>query len=67
MSKIPIALEATWLVLAIFCVAIGIHATITVGINESYMFFILALVAGLMYFLRRYRRKNFSSNQNSDT
>jgi membrane protein implicated in regulation of membrane protease activity len=64
MSKIPMALEAIWLVLALLCMAIGIHSTIKIGIAQSYMFFILSAVAVLMYLLRRYRRKNYSSDKN---
>lgn len=60
---VPKALEIIWLILAVICLGLGIHSTIGKGLNESYMFFILTLVALLMFALRRYRRKSLSSNQ----
>lgn len=65
MSIIPRILEVVWLVLAVICLGFAIYATATVGFNQSYMFFILALVAVLMYFIRRHRRRTLTSNQNS--
>ncbi len=65
MSIIPRILEVVWLLLAAICLGFAIYATVTVGFNQSYMFFILALVAVLMYFIRRHRRRTLASNQNS--
>ncbi|MDX9845440.1 MAG: hypothetical protein RBT74_00540 [Tenuifilaceae bacterium] len=65
MSIIPRILEVVWLILAVVCLGFAIYATVTVGIDQSYMFFVLALVAVLMYFIRRHRRRTLTSNQNS--
>jgi membrane protein implicated in regulation of membrane protease activity len=66
MSKLPIILEAVWLVLSIMCLALGTHTTIKLGFTSNgNMFFVLALVAAFMYIIRRYRRKRMSSNSNS--
>lgn len=65
MSILPRVLEIIWLVLAAVCLGFAIYATVTVGFSQSYMFFILALVALLMFFIRRHRRLSLASNQNS--
>lgn len=57
MNSLAKILEFIWLVLAFFCLGFGIYATIATGFSQSYMFFALALVAFLMYLLRRVRRK----------
>ncbi|MDD2279095.1 MAG: hypothetical protein PHD06_01650 [Bacteroidales bacterium] len=62
MSKLAVVLEIIWLILAFICVGFGIYITVKVGFNQSYMFFILSVVALLMYTLRRHKRKQASSN-----
>lgn len=60
MNKLPIILEYIWLGLSVFCVALGIHAIVKVGNTSqvSTTFFILAILALLMFFIRRKRRIN---------
>lgn len=58
-------MEGVWLVLAFFCLVVGIRSTIILGFDKSYMWFILTVVAALMYLLRRFKRKNYSPNNNS--
>jgi hypothetical protein len=41
MNKLAYILELIWLGLAIFCLGVGIYATVKSGIAVSYMFFIL--------------------------
>ncbi|HDP54872.1 MAG TPA: hypothetical protein ENN24_04205 [Bacteroidetes bacterium] len=65
MSKLAIAMEVIWILLALICLAFGVYSTLNVGFDRSYMFFILTVVATLMYALRRYKRKQLSSNQNA--
>ncbi|UCG28916.1 MAG: hypothetical protein JSV24_06020 [Bacteroidales bacterium] len=55
-------LEITWLVVAILSLLAGTHKTVREGFGESYLFFIIACIAVLMYFLRRYLRKNETKN-----
>ena len=49
-------LENAWLVIGVTSVAVGIYESFTRGIEESYMFFIFALVSGILYSLRRRQR-----------
>ena len=49
-------LEMAWLVIGIIAIFIGAYETYTKGIEEGYLFFIFALVAGVIYALRRSRR-----------
>ncbi|MBC7124124.1 MAG: hypothetical protein H5T24_00715 [Bacteroidales bacterium] len=62
MNKLAFILELIWLALALFCLGMGIWATYK-GFSNSYMFFAMALVALLMYFLRRSRRKKMENQQ----
>jgi ABC-type Co2+ transport system permease subunit len=66
MNKLPLVLEAVWLVLSIMCLGLGLHTTIKFGFTSNgNMFFVLAIVAAFMFMIRRYRRKRMSSNSNS--
>ncbi|MGE0077730.1 MAG: hypothetical protein AB7S48_07720 [Bacteroidales bacterium] len=58
MEKLAYFLELIWLGLAIFCLSVGIYATIKSGFSVSYMFFILSVLAVAMYYMRRRRRLN---------
>ncbi|HOK62047.1 hypothetical protein [Tenuifilum sp.] len=60
MNKLAFILELIWLALALFCLGMGIWATYK-GLSNSYMFFVMAVVALLMYFLRRSRRKKMEN------
>jgi len=51
-------LEVTWLVLSIMCLFAGFHKTYLFGFKNSYIFFLLAALAFLMYTVRKYMRKN---------
>ncbi|MDD3567504.1 MAG: hypothetical protein PHT92_03800 [Bacteroidales bacterium] len=64
MNSIHKVLEYIWLILSVVCLGMAIHATLKVGFGQSYMFYILAVVALLMFFLRRSRRKANESKQN---
>lgn len=63
MNSLPKVLEYIWLALAAVCLVMAVHATIKVGFANSYMFYILVVVALLMFLLRRFRRKSNESNQ----
>jgi membrane protein implicated in regulation of membrane protease activity len=58
MNKLAYILELIWLGLAVFCIGVGIYATINTGFQTSYMFFVLSALAIIMYFIRRRRRLN---------
>ncbi len=51
-------MEHVWLVVTLISIGFGIHATITQGIEKSYVFGILAIFSILIYFWRRNLRKN---------
>jgi hypothetical protein len=45
--------EYVWLVLTVLCFAAAIHQTFKLGFSESYVFFIFAVMAFFMYYIRR--------------
>jgi len=49
--------EYIWLSTGILCFVMGINRTIHQGIVESYVFFILALVAIAMFYFRKKLRE----------
>lgn len=60
-SKFTYILEIIWLVVAILSSVLGIYRIIKLGLDQSYMLFIIAAVSLAMYALRRGMRK---ANQN---
>ncbi len=46
-------MKHVWFVVAIISLIAGIHKTWMFGFKESYLFFIFAVIAALMYLLRR--------------
>ncbi len=57
-------MEVIWLLLAVLCLAMGTYAWYSSGIEKSYMFFLLSVLAVIMAYLRRYRRNKFETNSN---
>jgi hypothetical protein len=51
-------LEIFWLIVAILTGFMGFFETYTKGIKSSYVFFIMALLSGLLYLARRYLRRS---------
>ena len=51
-------LEYAWLAVAIFSVIAAVHKTYRQGFAESYPFYIITFISILMFFFRRYTRKN---------
>jgi hypothetical protein len=52
-------LEVVWLVIAVLSLLAGIYNLTRTGPGDSTMFFIIALIAFMMYFYRKnLRRKN---------
>jgi len=49
-----------WMIIAIISLIIGIHKTWDHGLNDSFLFFIFAVIAFLMYLVR----KNISKQDN---
>jgi hypothetical protein len=49
-------LEYAWLAIGLIGICMGAYKTYTDGISESYLFFIIALVAGVFYSIRRKQR-----------
>lgn len=46
-----------WIIVSITCLIAAIHRSWMLGFKESYLFFIFAIVAFLMYLLRNYMNK----------
>jgi len=60
------ALEIFWLIVVIVSILIGVYETIGNGFGESYIFFIITFVAGIMYSLRRWQRISNTKEEKSD-
>ena len=58
----PILMEYVWLGVALISFGFGVHATINVGFQKSYIFLVLVILAVLMYVWRRHIRKNVEKN-----
>lgn len=61
MSKINniarFTLEILWLAISLVSLGMGIYRTWLLGISESYPFFIISVIAILMFTYRRYLRR----------
>jgi len=51
-------LEITWLVVAVICATLGIYMIFQNKNSFNYTLFIFCALSLLMYFMRRYMRKN---------
>lgn len=60
-------LEIAWIIVGLTTVTIGIYETLTRGFEESYMFFIFAFVAGILYALRRKQRIGMEEDSKDNT
>ena len=56
--KISYIIEIIWLVTAILCLLLGIRKTVEYGFSGGYIFYILSVIAFIMYSLRHYLRKS---------
>lgn len=56
-NNIHYLLEVFWLIMAILLIVIGLFNLYKDGFDASYMFFIMAFLAALLYLARRYLRK----------
>jgi len=56
-NNISFILEIFWLIIAVFLAILGIVNFIKSGFYTSYMFFIMAISATLLYYARRYMRR----------
>jgi hypothetical protein len=57
-------MEILWLLIAVTCLILGFYRTFKIGLGQSYIIFILSVVAFIMYTVRRYIRK---SHKNTGT
>jgi len=55
-------LEVVWFVLGGFVLFLGVENTIQKGFAESWQFFLLAILALLMYYFRRNKRLSEKKN-----
>ena len=60
-------LENAWIVVGVTTAGIGIYETFRPGIEESYMFFIFSLLAGILYSLRRKQRTRMEEESEDKT
>jgi len=57
-NKVPRIIELTWLITSILCLLTAVHQTIYEGFQKSYLFYIFAIIAFLMYSFRKHIRKS---------
>ncbi|PIP54190.1 MAG: hypothetical protein COX07_06680 [Bacteroidetes bacterium CG23_combo_of_CG06-09_8_20_14_all_32_9] len=62
-KKGAIILEYVWLALTIFAALTGSYKVIKNGFDESYIFFIIAVVAAFMFILRHAMRRYTNNNK----
>ncbi len=48
-----ISMKHIWMIVAILSLLAGIHKTWKIGLEESYLFFIFAFIAFIMYLIRK--------------
>ena len=65
-SKIFYGIEFLWFFLALVAIAIAVYETIKSGFQQSYMFFIIAGIAIVMFFIRRTIRKIREQQKDND-
>lgn len=53
MNKIILFLERMWLTVAIVCAILAIYKALTIGLEDGMYFLIFALLAILLWYLRR--------------
>jgi len=56
MKNLAYILELIWLSLAVICLGIGSYSLFSSKAESNYIFFVLSVIAFLMYLLRRNRR-----------
>gem|GEM_PF-937146 len=56
-QKLPFFLEILWLIVMIFSLSAALYKTMQVGLKQSLILYLIAFLATLMYFSRRYLRK----------
>lgn len=56
-NSLPKILEIIWLITSLLCLTAAVHQTIYEGISKSYLLFIFALIAFLMFLFRKHTRK----------
>ncbi|MCC7332781.1 MAG: hypothetical protein IT232_09255 [Flavobacteriales bacterium] len=61
--KVVRFLELMWLIIAIFNISVGIYKLFTMPeIDDAIFFFIFALIAVILYFIRRKQRINIQNS-----
>lgn len=62
-QKLPFILEITWLVIMVFSLVSAIIGTVQTNFSKNIVFYVIAVLAVLMYTSRRYLRKAQEKNQ----
>jgi len=57
-NKFALILEIVWLIVAVLSLIAGINQTYKFGFKNSILFYIIFLIAIIMYSFRRYLRKS---------
>lgn len=59
-----VIIEFAWILMAIFCLAMGIYYNIKIGISKAWMIYSLGVISLGMFAVRRMQRKNNENRRN---
>jgi hypothetical protein len=59
-----IIIEYAWVLMAVFCIGMGIYYQIKIGIDKAWLIYGLAFVSLGMFGVRRMQRKNSGKRHN---
>lgn len=62
--KFLIIIEWLWLIMAVFCLIVGIYYHLKIGLANSWIIYMLSIISLGMFFMRRMQRKNMEKRQN---
>ena len=61
-----VIIEIAWIVMAIFCLGMGIYYNIKIGISKAWMIYSLSVISLGMFGVRRMQRKNAEKKHNKN-
>lgn len=63
-EKFLIVVEYAWLLMALFCLGIGVYYHLKIGIDKIWLIYLLGAISVGMFFVRRQQRKNIEKRKN---
>ena len=59
-----VIIEVAWILMAMFCLGMGIYYNLKIGINKAWMLYSLSAISLGMFAVRRMQRKNNEKRNN---